>query len=288
VKALYLTGSAGPEARLRVAAALARALTRQGCTVLPWCPAPAPRSAQDDEYPRTLAILADACRTFPDDDFAAAGPDLPAALSRADLTVALAPNPDGTARLEVSEDPLGLDLRLPTGLETSLPHPPIDPLLPDLPREVAALPAYRVGIPRFGVISLPHIEHFSDYLILRAAEWIAAPMPGRFDAVFFPKTTNPTSDREWLSLQGLDEWIFTQRAMGCKLYSTGQPLTAHTLDLPRETLLSAPALSAVLGVRLPAPLPEDHVLESLADWWDGSGGADPLAQWISSSGSRIV
>jgi hypothetical protein len=288
VKALYLSGPAGLEARLRVAAGLARALTRQGYTVLPWYPQRGPRTVQDDECPRALAILADACRTFPDQDFALPGPALPRALERADLALVMAAPDSRGASLHVAEDDLGLDLSLPPGANASLPHPRIDPLIPPLSPEVAALPAYRVGIPRCGIISMPHIEHFSDYLILRAAEWIAAPMPGRFDAVFLPTSSNPASDREWLALQGLDDWLSTQRAMGCKLYATGGPVFPHTVDLPRETLLSANALSAVLGVRLQAPLPDDHVLEALADWWDGSDGAAALEQWLASDGPRIV
>lgn len=268
---------------MQVATGLARSFVRQGFTVLPWCPAPG-----EGDCPRTLAILADACRTFPDSDFQSPGPEVPALFQTADLTVALTPPSDGAATLSVATDDLGIDLQLPGGGPASLPHPRIDALIPEIPPEIAALPLYRPGLPRYGVISVPHIEHFGDYLVLRGAEWIATPTHGKFDAVFFPLTSHPESDREWLSLQGLDEWLFTQRALGCKLYSTGTPLIQHTTDLPRETLLSPAALSAVLGVRLPAPLPDDHVLEALADWWDGSDGAAPLTDWLISPPARIV
>jgi hypothetical protein len=278
VKLIYVNGSAAAETKLRVASGAARALTRQGCTVMPWCPG----VAEGDGGARALAVLADACRLFPDEDFARLGAAPPELCTRADLVIALAGAPGGGAQMEVREDAGGLDVMLPGG-PAEFPHPFIDPLLPVYPPEVAALPEYRVGVPRYGVMSLPHIAHFSDYALLRAAEWVAAPMPGRFDALFFPRTTNAQSDREWLSLQGLDDWLFTQRAMGCKLYATGDPIAPHTEALPRETLLSAEALSLRLGVRLTPPLPADEVLETLADWWDGSPAAVAMMKWLAGS-----
>lgn len=286
MKPLYITGPEA-EATLRIASGAARALTRQGFAVMPWCPRPAEPS-QAEQASRALAILADACRLFPDEDFAQPGEEPPAMCHRADLTVALAPPPDAVARLTVRQDDLGLDVGLPGGREVSFPHPRLDPLLPEYPPQVAVLPLYRVGVPRYGVVSLPHLVHFSDYAMLRAAEWVAAPMPGRFDALFFPLSSNPASDREWLALQGLDEWLFTQRAMGCVLYSTGEPVTAHTRNLPRETLLSGEELSAFLGVRFPPPMPQDEVLETLADWWDGSEAAEAVMNWLTSETSSFV
>lgn len=278
MKLIYVSGSATAEAKLRVAAGAARALTRQGYTVMPWCPG----AFEDSWNGRMLAVLADACRLFPDEDFARRGAAPPQACARADLVISLAGAPGGGDQIEVREDAGGLDVVLPGGA-AEFPHPFIDPLLPVFPPEAAALPEYRVGVPRYGVMSLPHIAHFSDYALLRAAEWVAAPMPGKFDALFFPQTTNAESDREWLSLQGLDEWLFTQRAMGCKLYATGEPIAPHTEALPRETLLSAEALSLRLGVRLTPPLPADEVLEALADWWDGSSAAAAMMNWLAGS-----
>lgn len=273
-----MSGASTAEARLRVAAAAARALTRQGYTVMPWWPC----GGEPGSDSRGLAILADACRLFPDEDFAKPGEAPPAACAAADLVLAFAPAAPAGSILGVSEDAAGLDVTLPNA-EAAFPHPRIDALLPVMPPAVAALPEYRVGVPRYGVISLPHIVHFSDYALLRAAEWVAQPLPGRFDALFFPMTSNVASDREWLSLQGLDDWLFTQRAMGCKLYTTGEAVAPHTEDLPRETLLSSEALSLRLGVRLPAPLPPDEVLEALADWWDGSAAAAALTEWLDGS-----
>ncbi len=288
MKPLYIIGDAPVEARLRIAAAAARALARQGFSVVPWCPGLASPQGDEDLCPRALAILADACRLFPDPDFALPGDAPPPACHTADVTFALASPPDGQPRLSVAADSLGLDLVLPCGHASSVAHPPVDLLLPEFPPEVAALPPYRVGIPRFGVVSLPHRLHFSDYALLRAAEWVALPMPGRFDALFFPLTDNVPSDREWLALQGLDDWLFTQRAMGCKFYSTGEPVTTHCVDLPRETLLDPAALSSLLGVRLTPPLPADDVLETLADWWDGSAAADPLTRWLTAHPPQFV
>lgn len=241
-----------------------------------------------EQASRKLAILADACRLFPDEDFAEPGEAPPGICHKADITVALTSPHGAAARLTVRRDDLGLDVTLPGNRDVSFPHPRIDPLLPEYPPEVAALPLYRVGVPRYGVVSLPHLVHFSDYAMLRAAEWVAAPMPGRFDALFFPLSGDPASDREWLALQGLDEWLFTQRAMGCVLYSTGEPVTAHTRNLPRETLLSGEELSALLGVRLSPPMPQDEVLEALADWWDGSEAAEAVMDWLTSETSSFV
>jgi hypothetical protein len=288
VKPLYITGPAPEEARLRIAAGAARALTRQGVSVMPWRPIVSSDPAKEDTGGRVLAILADACRIFPDSDFALPGDAPPEACHKAELTLAFTAPRDGQPRLAITQDDLGLDLDLPAGGAASLPHLRIDPLLPAYSPKVAALPAYRVGVPRYGVISLPHIAHFSDYALLRAAEWVATPMPGRFDALFFPLTTDPASDREWLALQGLDEWLFTQRAMGCVFYATGTPVAAHTQDLPRETLLSPEALSARLGVRLQPPLPPDEIFDQLADWWDASDAAVPLMEWLASETPRFV
>ena len=139
-------------------------------------------------------------------------------------------------------------------------------IVPDTPPDVAAMEPFRVGgWPRIGVVTLPHLDNFSDFRLLRGAEWLTAPAPGRFAAVFLPATSDPPADTVWMENQGLAEWLAQQREQGCRVIATGWK--AHGSEVIEAADFQNPAtVSRLLGRRVDAPLPDEQVYDRLAGW----------------------
>ncbi len=154
------------------------------------------------------------------------------------------------------------------------PAPPVE-LTPQVSPEVEALPEYRPGYPRIGVLSCPHITNFDDFLDVPGAEWIAFPLPGKLDVILLPASSGHASDTEWLGIQGLDNWLTLQKAMGCRMVSTGFPLPGIKPSLAPGDLRDPNKLSLAIGARVPAPLPSDEDINRLAEWWEAAFGTRP-------------
>jgi hypothetical protein len=147
--------------------------------------------------------------------------------------------------------------------------------------ELLALPRWtpKSG-PRVGVISLPHRDEFEGYGALRGAEWMTVGLPGRFDYVVIPGCTSTGSDREWLTLQGLDSWLLGQAEQGCRiLHGDGAPVELGERFEP-GSLRDHKRVSRILGRRIDAPLPDEGKLDELADWLDKWAGDGLLTKWV--------
>jgi len=274
--------------KTHVAAALARLLVHEG-----FHPAPLHLSTRRGDpvacptggsVTRAAALLAEACRLLPEPHFDPPAAEAARALGQFseefDAIVAEsgpgAPPLPGALRLLVHTCPEGLCLDGPWG-HARLPLFPRDLMPPEDP-DLAALPLFRLGSPRTGVVSLPHYSNFTDFRLLRGSEWIITQAPGVFDFLFLPLTTNPESDFEWLDLVQLKAWLASQHAAGCRFLATGwQP---DALPFPVETipcglLADFRYLSRLLGRRIPPPLPEEDTLDELASW---IGGEPRLAE----------
>lgn len=140
-------------------------------------------------------------------------------------------------------------------------------LVPSTPADVAAMQPWRVGgWPRVGVVTLPHLSNFSDFQILRGAEWIVVPPPGKLAVIFLPATADPAGDQSWLEAQGLAQWLDQQRQQGCRLVSIGWKFPSaeiiETGDLGDHVIASR-----LIGCRVDPPLPSGDLLERLGDWF---------------------
>jgi hypothetical protein len=140
-------------------------------------------------------------------------------------------------------------------------------LMPGHDGALAALPVWRLpDAPRCGVITLPHIDNFGDYQLLRGSEWLTLPAVGRFSNLFLPLTTNVASDLEWLEETGLRGWIATQCSLGARLSVCGWEYPGAE-RCERGDPMDFRILSPLLGRRVPAPLPDEAVHERLAAWF---------------------
>ncbi len=165
-----------------------------------------------------------------------------------------------TVRLSRSEG------RIRPGGLASLPEFQPD-LMPGYGTELEALPAWRLADgPRCGVITLPHMDNFSDYQLLRGSEWLTAPAVGRFANLFLPATANVASDLEWLAETGLAAWISAQRAAGARLSVCGWDYEGAT-HCERGDPLDFRFLSAFLRRRISPPLPDEQMHGRLAEWF---------------------
>lgn len=281
VNLVYITGPVLSEGPLLVAAAICRSLQAHGFHVAPLslCP-PAPQlfaCPGGGSISRHAAILAEACGQMPQARFEGGLPhrferefdwlviqaqSAPAVPLKHCRHLAIAPASSGWT----------VDLG---GRKLDLPPAPDVCLTPEILPEVEALTPYRPGLPRIGVVSWPHITNFDDFPHVPGAEWIAFPLPGKLDVIFLPDSSNTSSDAEWLGLQGLDNWLTLQTAMGCRIVSTGFPWPSARLVLNPGDIKNANRLSIAINARVSPPLPPDEDIERLASWWEDAFGAHP-------------
>lgn len=231
---------------------------------------------------RAAALLAEACGLAPSPDFESGWQALDSLLQQHDVVVVEAPSagpaPEGSIEVRVRRN--GRSIDLPRG--GSLPFFETD-LMPAPDPELEALPAWRLGAgPRVGVISLPHITNFGEYQAFRGAEWLASPPVGRFGVVFIPGCSNEPSDVEWLQETGLLAWLSGQIQSGAVVAVSGwqepDSLGVATRKLALGDLLDYRAVSRLLGMRMPVPLPSDELLERLGEWAGSWPGMEDLAK----------
>jgi hypothetical protein len=281
VNLVYLTGPAGLQGPFLAATAICRSLHAHGFRVAPLYLGP-PAAQRfpctgGGSISRYAAILAEACGQLPQTRFEGGAPDL---FDREfDWLVIqspqIPPTPlDHCRTLTVSPDGAGWTVDL-GGRTLSLPPAPDICLAPELTPEVEALPPYLPGSPRIGVVSWPHIANFDDFLHVPGAEWIAFPLPGRLDVIFLPDSSDRTSDTEWLGLQGIDNWLMLQTAMGCRIVSTGFPWPSARRTFGPGEIRDANQLSIALGARVSPSLPPDGDIDGLARWWEDAFGSHP-------------
>jgi hypothetical protein len=280
VNYVVLTGSTSGPGLSLVTAAVARSLHLHGFRVAPLYLGPPTQQTfpcpEGGTISRPAAILAEACGILPEARFEGLNPSAFGrdfdwlVVQAAEFNQPL----EHCRRLAVSPHGPGYQI---TGdnLNLQLPAPPEVTLSPEILPEVEALPPYRPGLPRIGVVSLPHITNFDDFLKVPGAEWIAFPLPGRLDVIFYPDTSSLDSDNEWLGIQGLDNWLTLQRAMGCRMVTTGYPLPGAYARLTPGDIKDPNRLSLALGAKVQPPLPDESSLDLLALWWETAFGAHP-------------
>ena len=140
-------------------------------------------------------------------------------------------------------------------------------LMPSCGEKIESLPPWKLqNAPRCGVITLPHIDNFSDYQLLRGSEWLTLPAIGRFANLFLPFTTNAASDREWLGATGLSAWIARQCDTGARLSVCGWDYPGAE-RCERGDPLDFRYLSPLIGRRFPPMMPGEGALQDLADWF---------------------
>ncbi len=278
---VLVTGPAQGSGPSLIAIAIARSLTLHGFRVAPlYLGTPAAQRLACPEggtVSRHAAILSEACGLLPQARFEGRGAgefgqefdwlviDAPTGL----------PAPLNHCR-ELKIEPHGDGWTVTAGAATlRLPPAPAVELTPRISPEVEALPEYRPGLPRIGILSCPHITNFDDFLNVPGAEWIAFPLPGKLDVILIPASSDQASDAEWLALQGLDNWLTIQKAMGCRMVSTGFTVQGVKPSLDTGGLRDPNKLSLAIGARVAAPLPSDEDINRLAEWWEASFGAHP-------------
>jgi hypothetical protein len=264
-QAIVMTSAQARAGKTTLAAGLARWLHLHGRTVLPLhCPRPA-----DGQAPRAAAILAAACGVQFEPEFEDGLKRLDTLSRRAEyVVVELAAGAQwpggpeavlverGAARLARSGRPLGF-----------FPAPPAELFLPES-EELAVLPPYGPGVGRrTGVVSLPHLEDFPDFALLRGMEWMTSPAPGRFGLVILPRTSAPDLDQAWMNGQGLSSWLDRQKAQGCRVVCIGG-WSPQAEPLAPGALRDYRTVSLLQGFRLPPPLPPEEDLDRLAGWFE--------------------
>ncbi|WP_321469994.1 hypothetical protein [uncultured Paludibaculum sp.] len=270
-KVISITSRLPQSGKTHVAAALAAWLRNEGRHVAPLhlstsagdlfqCP-------EGGSVSRTTALLAEACGLPPEPLYEAGWPALPALRQRHDVVIVELPTggapPEGIESLE-------LPVRRDDGYIHLGQLPPVPAFQPDLtpacPDDVAALPPWSLATaPRSGIISLPHLANFSDFRLIRGAEWLTAMAPGRFQFIFLPASLDPRKDLEWLAEAGLDTWIAGQCAGSARLFATGWAYPGAE-RLETGELADCWKLSRILGRRVPPPLPSEETLDTLARW----------------------
>jgi hypothetical protein len=140
------------------------------------------------------------------------------------------------------------------------------PIVPETPPDVAEMDAWRVGgWPRVGVVSLLNLSNFSDFQILRGAEWVTAPAPGKFAVLFLPETADPIGDQAWLERQALSAWLRNQQEDGCRLVSVGWKAPGAEV-IESGDLRDHVFASRLIGRRLDPPLPAEETFDRLSAW----------------------
>jgi hypothetical protein len=256
-----------------LAAALARWLHLHSRSVLPLhCSA-----AAGDAVPcpgggtvsRAAAILAEACGVHPEPEFEVGLPALEALSRRAEFVIvelmAGAEWPAGPEAVFVERGAVRMARsRRNLGF---FPAPPSELFLPES-EALAALPPYRPGAGRrTGVVSLPHLEGFPEFALLRGMEWMTAPLPGRFGLIIVPGSSSPGFDGDWMIQQGLSPWIERQKEEGCRVVCVGGWFAGSEYLQP-GALLDYRVVSELQGFRLPQPLPAEEELDHLAGWFE--------------------
>jgi hypothetical protein len=215
---------------------------------------------------RAAALLAEASGLMPETLYEAGWQAMPVLRQRFDTVfveaAAGASIPGDWPVLPLSRD--GGQLR-PEGF-ASLPEFESD-LMPLYGEAIAALPPWSLPTaPRCGVVTLPHIDNFSDYQLLRGSEWLTMPAVGRFSDLFLPATTNVASDLEWLEESGLSAWIAAQCATRARLSVCGWDYPGAD-RCERGDPLDFRYLSTRIGRRVPPPMPDEAILHRLAGWF---------------------
>jgi len=279
-KVLVVTSETAQAGKTHVAAGLARWLTSRGYHVAPLHLSS--RAGDNIQCPeggavsRAAALLAEACglspATWVDSDWS----ELDSLRTMADVVVVEAPAPVAPiaefALLPVRRSGTGI------AIAASAPLPLFQPgLMPPPDAHLAHLPPWRLGGgPRTGIVSLPHISNFGEFQLVRGAEWLTVPAPGRFDVIFIPATSNELSDAVWLAEAGLDVWLTAQHLAGAKLIASGwRPAGAEEAS---GNLLDPRVLSVILGRRIPPPLPDEETLNRLGDWFGHWPGLQDFAR----------
>ncbi|MBI5084208.1 MAG: hypothetical protein HZB13_06380 [Acidobacteria bacterium] len=264
-KIITITSAEPGSGKTHVAAALSRWLYRHGYQVAPMhlgpqngdpvaCP-------EGGTVSRAAALLAEACGLAPAVEYEAGLEGLKELQAKSDWVVVEAP-------AGASDSGVGGQRRagrIEIGGLGELPQ--FEPyLMPSHGAETAALPLWTLlSGPRVGVVSLPHIDNFKDYSLIRGAEWLAGPGVGRFGVLLLPATSAEESDRAWLQDTGLERFLLDQTAAGARLVSSGMNLAGAERFAP-GALSDFRVVSAVLGRRMPPPLPDEETLDRLAEW----------------------
>lgn len=268
LRSLVITSHREGAGKTHVACALARWFVHEG-----YAPAPlhlARRSPDRVECPgggtvsRNAALLAEACRVPPEPLMESGWAALGELASRSDLVIVEAgweeAHAGGLTRVVVDRSDAGITVN---GVALPLFAPSVTHAGA---MELEGLPPWEYASrPRTGVISLPHLLEFADLALLRGAEWLTAAGIGQFEFLVVPATANAPHDAAWLEETGLRSWLEQQAQGGAVVISCGWEVSgARTME--REDLTDYRRLSLLVGRRLPAPLPDDPVLDSLAEW----------------------
>lgn len=276
-KVIAITSRLPQAGKTHVAAALAAWLRSEGRHVAPLHlstggtdPVPCPEGGTVSQ---PAALLAEACGLPPEPLFESGLSALPTLCHRHDVVLVECNSgetvPPG---LEAAE----LSIRRENGLLHLGDLAPIRPFEPNLtpacPSDVAALPPWSLGTaPRCGIVSLPHLSNFTDFRLLRGAEWLTTGAPGRFPLLFVPASLDPEKDMAWMAETGLDNWLAGQRAAGARLIVTGWDFDGGERIEP-GALADAWILSRILARRVPPALPSEETLDRLAHWLSGAPG----------------
>lgn len=254
--------------KTHVACALARWFLHQGLQPVPL--QLSTRSGQRVSCPggvslwRPTALMAEACRLDADPLFESGWEQLGELGRRGDFVIAEAAleqaAESGLQVLEVERGPAGIRVN-------NAELPLLDEVLTPEPwPEMEGLPEWDLATsPRMGVLSLPHLEAFSDLALIRGAEWLASVGVGQFDFLVAPATTNPDYDAAWLEETGLLPWLQQQAAEGAMVVSCEWDLPGAR-RIEREDLTDYRRLSLLIGRRLAPPLPPDAHYDRMADW----------------------
>lgn len=270
IPGLIVTSHAAGAGKTHVACALARWLVHSGS-------APAPLhlsrpSIDQAECPgggtvsRETALLAEACRVPPEPLMESGWEALEILASRGDFVV-VESHSQQPRRPQLPEVVVRRDAAAISVNGTLLPL--FQPAVTHgIAPELEGLPPWEfLTRPRTGVVSLPHLLDFTDLALLRGAEWLTAAGIGRFEFLVVPATSDAAHDAAWLGETKLTDWLSQQAQAGATVISCGWEVPGARL-MAREDLTDYRRLSLLLGRRLPAPLPDDAVMDRLAEWID--------------------
>jgi len=71
---------------------------------------------------------------------------------------------------------------------------------------------------KVAIVRLPHISNFTDFRLLRDAEYITRPAEYAPDCIILPGSKNTIEDLGWLRRQGLERWMLEQAAEGVAIW----------------------------------------------------------------------
>ncbi len=95
------------------------------------------------------------------------------------------------------------------------------------------VPAPEAG-PAVAIVRFPRISNLTDFRLLRSACWLQRPLERQFDIVILPGSKNSIADLQWMRAQGLDAWLWRQRAGGAEILGIcgGYQMLGQRLDDP--------------------------------------------------------